>query len=324
MATSESSSTLTYDCRHKLPEEPLARESLVFMLQLPEHQIAAFVYTWVNGLGRAGSAMVVYGPKMGEPYADKVDGIEVPATMGFEDWRVGGVRVRHESALHTASVEYEGPRCRLRYHFSAVHPPYAYSSHADGCPSWVADDRVEQSGRVQGELVVDGARIEFDTMGHRDHSWGTRDWSLSQHWKWCEAQAGPDVAVHFWDLWAVGRRALRGYVFREGELSPVTGVEVAAEHDEHLMPSSVRADVIDALGRRTHLQGTVFASYPFGPFGEKPAMLLNEASMEVTIDGRPGVGHIEACWPLDYANHAAEAGAHSRSALLGGLPRHGA
>lgn len=43
--------------RHRLAKgDPLSRESLAFMLQLPEAGVAAAIYTWVNGAGLGGSS----------------------------------------------------------------------------------------------------------------------------------------------------------------------------------------------------------------------------------------------------------------------------
>ncbi|TVO63574.1 DUF7064 domain-containing protein [Denitromonas ohlonensis] len=308
-----------HDSRHVLKADPLARESLVFMLQLPEHDLAAFVYTWVSGLGKAGSAFVVYGPAIGEVIADFCDGVYVPVDAGFNDWTVGKVRVRHGRPFEDAVVEVgAGGRASLEYAFEAVHPAYSYGSHADGCPGWVADDRIEQSGRVRGVLTLDGRRIPFDTMGHRDHSWGTRDWFFSQHWKWLEAQAGPDLVVHFWEVEAAGRTVLRGYVLRDGRMAEVTGVDVKFEHDAQLTHTAVIANVQDDLGRTTQVVGKTYAMYPFVV---SPEMTLNEASMSVTIEGRAGVGHVEMAWPTAYLAHVASRDISSGSAVIRGLPR---
>lgn len=308
----------SHDGRHLLKADPVARESLVFMLQLPEHDVAAFVYTWVSGLGKAGSAFVVYGPAVGEVVTDFCDGIDVPADAGFDDWEVGKVRVRHGRPFEQASVEVvAGGRASLEYAFEAVHPAYDYDSHADGCPGWVAENRIEQSGRVHGVLTLDGRRIPFDTMGHRDHSWGTRDWFFSQHWKWLEAQAGPDLVVHFWQVEAVGRTVLRGYVLRDGQIAEVTDVDVVFEHDAHLTHTSVIASVQDDLGRSTQVIGKTFAMYPFVV---SPQMTLNEASMSVSIEGRAGVGHVEMAWPTAYLEHVATRDISPRSAVIRGLP----
>ncbi|CDM25297.1 hypothetical protein BN940_14261 [Castellaniella defragrans 65Phen] len=308
----------SHDRRHLLPAEPLARESLVFMLQLPEHDVACFVYTWVSGLGKAGSAFVVYGPAIGAPLVEIHDGIDVPASAGFDDWRVGEVHVRHGRPFETAEVRAAAAgRAALDYRFEAVHPAYAYGSHPDGCPGWVADNRIEQSGKVSGTLTLDGKSIPFETMGHRDHSWGTRNWLFSQHWKWLEAQAGPDRAVHFWQLHALGRTMLRGYVLRDGETCEVDAVDFRFEHDAQLVPTRIHVVVQDKLGRETVVTGDTFATYPFAV---SPGVMMHENSMRIAIDGVPGVGHVETFWPAAYLDHVTQSDLSAGSPITRGLP----
>jgi len=307
-----------HDARHRLRADALARESLVFMLQLPESGLAAFVYTWVNGLGKAGSAFVVYGSEVGEAVTDFIDGEPVGEEQGFDDWQVGKVTVRHGKPFETAEVIVApGGRASLEYRFEAVHPPYNYGSHRDGCPGWVADDRIEQSGRVTGVLTLDGRAIPFERWSNRDHSRGTRDWYFSQHWKWLEAQAGPDLVVHFWEVEALGRKVLRGYVLRDGLMAEVTGVDVRFEHDARLAHTAVVADVRDELGRSTLVEGRTFALYPFVV---SPQVTLNEGSMSMTIDGAPGVGHVEMCWPSAYLEHVCARDISPGSPVIRGLP----
>lgn len=305
-----------HDARHRLPAD--ARESLVFMLQLPEARVAGFVYTWVSGAGKAGSAFVVYGPLVGEkPIVEMIDGLPVPESQGFDRWSVGKAEVRHGEAFKTAEVTVAGGgRASLEYRFEATHPPYAYGSSAKGCPGWVADNRIEQSGRITGALTVDGRRIPFDTMGHRDHSWGTRDWNVSQHWKWLEAQSGPDLIVHFWEVEALGRTILRGYVVRDGKMAEVTGVDVSFEHDNRLAANSFKAKVSDDLGRTTTVGGETFARFPFPV---TPQVTLQECSMAITIDGAPGVGHVELCWPAAYLEYLGTKDISAGSPFIKGL-----
>lgn len=307
-----------HDARHVLSDSAHARESLVFMLQIPEAEVACFVYTWVSGHGKAGSAFVVYGPGVGETVADFCDGVDVPVTAGFDDWQVGRVLVRHGEPWRSASVTVAaGGRASLRYDFEAVHPPYAYGQHRDGCPGWVAENRIEQSGRVRGVLSIDGREIPFDTMGHRDHSWGTRDWFFSQHWKWLEAQAGAERVVHFWEVEALGRKVLRGYVVKDGEMAEVTRVDIRFEHDQQLVHRRISATVLDDLGRETQVEGATFAWYPFAV---SPLVTLHEASMAVSIDGRRGVGHVEMAWPKAYLEHVTAHDLTEGSPVLRGLP----
>lgn len=299
-----------HDSRHRLRADPLARESLVFMLQLPEHNLAAFVYTWVNGENKAGAAFCVYGPAMADgPIFELVDGIAVPSDQGFDDWRVGGVKVRHGEPLKTAHVTVEGEKAGLEYAFEAMHAAYNYGANAQGCPSWMADDRFEQSGRVRGTLRIGDRSIPFDTFGHRDHSWGTRDWGVAQHWKWLEAQA-PGLAVHLFEFSALGTNRLVGYVLRDGEVAEVTGAEISFEHDDSLSHTAIQAQVRDSAGRSTTVSGKTFAMFEFKV---SPLATLNENSMSVEIEGVKGVGHVEMCWPPEYLAYNG-AGKHAKKA----------
>ncbi|HEX4107352.1 MAG TPA: hypothetical protein VHX88_04415 [Solirubrobacteraceae bacterium] len=295
-----------HDSRHALRPGPYARESLVFMLQLPEHDVASWLYTWVNGEGRAGRIGAAFGPAVKDgPIFEAVDGIAVPDSMGFDTWSVGRLDVRHGEALERAQAAYVGERMQIEYEFEAMHPAYAYGSHRDGCPPYVADNRFEQSGRVRGVLTVDGREFPFETYGHRDHSWGTRDWGAAQHWKWMECQAGEDTAVHFFDISAVGRRQLRGYIHRDGLTSPIVDVASRFETDPQLWHTSISAQVRDEAGREVQVDGTTFARVLLPA---SPLLHLNECSMAVTIDGQPGVGHVEMAWPPDYITHVVESG----------------
>jgi hypothetical protein len=290
-----------HDSRHLLRADPLARESLVFMLQFPEHDIAAFVYTWVNGESKAGAAFCVYGSAVGpKAIFEAVDGIPVPADQGFDDWKVGGVHVRHGAPLQTAHVSVAGKDASVEFSFEAMHPAYNYGAHAEGCPAWMADDRFEQSGTMRGVLRLGGRELTFESLGHRDHSWGTRDWGIAQHWKWLEAQAGPDLAVHVFEYNALGKTQLLGYVLRDGEIAEVTDATFSFEHDTKLFHTSIQADVRDSAGRSTTVSGKTFAMFEFKV---NPLATLNEGSMAVQINGVQGVGHVEMCWPEPYLEY---------------------
>jgi hypothetical protein len=286
--------------RHRLPVGPLARESLAFMLDLPDERVAGFVYTWVNGEGRAGAALCAYGSGIGrEPVFEAVDGTPVPDTQGFDDWRVGGCTVRHLPD-EVAEVTFDGAAASLEYQFEGYHPAYAYSQHPNPCPAYVADDRIEQSGRVRGVLRVGDREFSFDTLAHRDHSWGTRDWGVAHHWKWIEAQAQPNVSVHAWQIQALGRTDLLGYVYKDGRMAHVTAVDVDFQLDERLFHTAIDVVFHDDAGRTTTLQGELTAMFEFKV---SPLATLNEGSMRMRIDGRPGIGHVEMCWQKGYLAH---------------------
>ncbi len=289
------------DGRHVLKADPLERESVPFVIALPEHQIGCFAYTWVNNANRAGSVFVVFGPGVGEtPIVEAIDDVEIPAGQNFDDWRVGKVHLKHDLKLQRAELHVDGARVGIDLQFDAAHPAYAYGFHPDGCPTYAATNRLEQAGRIRGELRVDDRRMAFDTTGARDHSWGTRDWQTPQHWKWLHAQAGPETCVHFWQINARGRTDLRGYVFRDGRMAEVDAVEVDFDVDDQYRQTRIDALVHDTAGRSTRVLGEYYAHFPLIP---GPHTTLNEGVMTCSIDGKPGVGWSEFQWPTAYLQH---------------------
>lgn len=294
------------DGRHQLGGEPFARESIPYLVNLPEAGIALFTYTWVDRDSKAGAMLAIFGPGVGpEPIQVRLADRVVPLDMDFSDWTIDGFTMRQDLQFGVADIRWESPEALFELRFEAFHPPYSYGANAGGCPPYAAIDRIEQSGRATGRLTLNGREIAFDTTGHRDHSWGTRDWRAMQHYKWFEGQAGPDVSVHFWQLQALGRTELRGYVFKDGLMAEVTDVAIDWEHDNEFRQIQYDFTLQDEAGRTTSVSVDVFAHYPLIP---DPALILNEGAGRALIDGMPGLGWMEVAWPADYLAHIKAAG----------------
>jgi hypothetical protein len=288
---------LENDNRHQLDKNELARESLAYMIQIPEEGIGGFLYTWVNGTSKAGAAVCLFGPGIGEePIFEICDGIDVPFDMDFFNWQVGGLKLQLKALLHTASVTYESDTVSVEYHFEGLHPAYAYSTSKDGCPQWIANDRFEQQGNAKGFIKLAHKTVHFDGHAQRDHSWGTRDWGVNQHWKWVHAQAGPDLGVHFWQLFSLGKGTLNGYVYKEGKMAQVVDVDVEFSCKESLKPQALKATVTDSLGRTTELSAANYAEFPFQVH---ELITLYECPLKLSIDGEQGQGWLEMMWPND-------------------------
>ena len=57
-----------------------------------------------------------------------------------------------------------------------------------------ASNHLESSGRVTGQIELDGTTYELDGFGHRDHSWGLRLWDTVLSHRWMPATFGPDLS----------------------------------------------------------------------------------------------------------------------------------
>jgi hypothetical protein len=285
------------DFRHALPDRPHTRESLFYNLLLPGEGLLVMFYTWVDGQDRAGYLFAVVGDDNERLVFSAADGLPV-GERNFDDWEVGGLRVRHAEALRTAELSFAGDDVSYTATFTALHEPFSYHDNEDGCPDFVADDRFEQSGRVTGGLTIGDRTIAFDTMAHRDHSWGTRDWDTIQDWKWISAQAQDGVTFNAMLLHARGENWHNGYVSRGGELSAIVDVSVKADYDANWWQTGGEIVIRDAGGGVTSVSAERFALFRFEA-GER--IVMHEAGCTGTIDGVPALVHLEAGWDRSYA-----------------------
>jgi hypothetical protein len=290
-----------HDGRHQLSDRPLAREACAYIAILPETQIAFFTYTWVNKKGEAGAKIAVFGPGMGDhPIEVKLHERVVPADMDFDRWIIDGFSMEQDLRFDKARIRWHSAEVTLDYDFESTHPPYSYASDPRGCPSYCADDRIEQSSRIRGCLAFRGRVIDFDTTGHRDHSWGTRDWMAMQHYHWYLGQVGADIAVHFWNLQALGETQLRGYVFKDGLMALVEHIDIHVTYDADYWQQAYTVKLRDSAGRNTTIETTVFGHHVLI---SDPRMKLHESAGHSLIDGKKGVSWLECAWPKDYLDH---------------------
>lgn len=290
------------ELRHRLdPARNAHRESLVWVVPEPATGLTTFAYTWVNAEGSAGAALAVFGRDLEQQIFEKVDGIDVPDSMGFDEWRVGPLALSLAPDGSTSNVQFRGEQASLSLDFSGFHPAYRYGTHARGCPSFFADDRLEQSGTAVGRLGFGGRTVEFTTPAQRDHSWGTRDWAAMHHMKWVNALTDSGQAVHAVELLAFGQRYLRGYVNLDGHLSPLVALDLAYDLDAGMLHTEMDAVFTDLDGRDVAVR--FFDGGPHFEWDVNPRLTLRDTAMRVTIAGEEGVGYVDMSWAPDYFAH---------------------
>lgn len=306
MASQNLSVDAVHDGIHDLGDGPLGRESFVYIIILPEEEIALFAYSWVSKDSVAGAALAVFGAGIGpEPIDQRLADRPVPPTMNLDNWAIEGYSLKHDLKFDKALVRWQTPEATVDFSYEASHPPYAYGSHPQGCPKYAAANRIEQSGRVQGTLTLGNRVISIDTTSHRDHSWGTRDWFAIQHYEWFVGQVGDEISVHFWRYEALGATLNRGFVFKNGLMAAVADVDISVEFDKDFWQQRYTAKITDDMGRITSLSTEVFGHYTLMV---DPGYPLRESGGRAIIDGKQGVGWLEIAWPQSYLDHISKYG----------------
>jgi hypothetical protein len=287
------------DLRHRPAEGGKARDSLFWQVIMPERELAFQCYLYLTGDGKAGFNLILWGKDKKPHVMELVQG-DVPDAMDFDDFRLGNLAVRQPADQRSARIIFESEKVKLDYAFEGFHAPFSYRSNPDGLPSWFADNRLEQSGRVTGFIEWDGRRIELDRIGHRDHSWGVRHWQAPQHWKWLVAYT-PDASriVNAWIWIARGAWGVGGYVVRDCELVPIARVDQKASFDDDMTQRAIEVEITDIRGGRCTMQMERFGLVKL-PTGGRHATMIMEAACRAQIDGRDAAGQFECQWPQSY------------------------
>lgn len=285
------------DLRHRVPDGVTSRDSYFWNLIMPEEQLGLQVYVWIDARGVAGRQVAVWGPGE-EPLAfETAYDIDLGPDADVDEIEVAGLRIRQPEPLQTAELSFRGETVSLDYAFAGVHPAFNYGSNEHGSPQWMAVDRYEQLGRVRGSVTVGDRTVAFDRFGHRDHSWGRRNWRAPQHWKWIVASTPSGRAVNAFFWIAQGEIGVNGYVLSDGEVVPIVDGRATATYDDDGTQRHLEAQLQLADGTATHLTMDRFGILPLPVGGSS---LLWEAACAVTIDGEPGAGQFEAQWSRDY------------------------
>ena len=284
--------------RHRM--RPDCRESLAHMLVFPEHGIAGFIYPSVRSDGMAKARASLFGPGLRDPIHEQVEA-SVDASQDFDDWRMGPLRMAVREPHRRVELSWSGSRIRFEGRYEALHPPYAFSLHPEGNPPYYGDNRTEQHGRLlDARLAVEGRTLEVGGYLIRDHSWGPRIWGLNQHYKWLHATSA-NCAIHVFEMQSFGRRQLRGFLFRDGEMHHVVEADFDHRFDDQMMQTAVDVVIVDDAGRRARIVGQAIANIQLE---FDPMVWLNEAPLKLEIDGQAGTGWCEYCWNRDYLRFA--------------------
>ncbi|WP_273735359.1 DUF7064 domain-containing protein [Mycolicibacterium septicum] len=290
--------TATDDLRHRPAPGKRMRDSLFWEVIVPEEDLGLQIYLYLTGSGRAGYNVVLWGSDTASNRIVLGSG-RVPDSVDLDHLDFDGLTVRQPEPLHTCSVSFHRDDLAVEFEFTGLHEAFSYHRNPDGLPRWFAENRLEQTGGVRGSIVSGARCIELDHIGHRDHSWGLRDWNIPQHWKWFVAYTPDGDAVNGWIWIAQGQWGFAGYVARDGVTTPIANIDHHADYDPQMNQQRLTATVTDTAGGRTEVVLEAFGVVEL-PSHDPMATVIREAACRGTIDGRPAAGQFETHWVGSY------------------------
>lgn len=217
----------------------------------------------------------------------------VPVERGLA---VGRLTYTMREPFQRWRIELTG-RTEVALTWTAVGPPHDFTALRDATDG---AHHFEQVGTVEGTIRIGGQTRRVEALGHRDKSWGVRDWASITGWEWLTAQFGPDFAFNATLALLAGSDDPAGFVFRDGENRAVTAIDVDYTFGRvPQVPESARIFLRDECGTTYAITATAIAQVPL----VKKGLFLQEtyARFETVVDGvhRHGHGVLEHAWHAD-------------------------
>ncbi len=165
-----------------------------------------------------------------------------------------------------------------------------------GCSGTSWSGHFEQSGIVTGTVKIGGARFQVKGLGHRDKSWGPRNWHIDS-WFALHAQ---------FSSFSIGLRrdftgqsfALSGGISSAESHVPIASMELQTEYDETNIPKSARSRVVGADGHSYTLESAIISPTSYVRFtkqfpGGKTDLFEAMSTHRCVESGEEGTGLLE-------------------------------
>jgi hypothetical protein len=255
-------------------DDPYWTETCWFTFTVPERRLSGQLYPFFRPNQRVTAGGAYFWDDRGnEPwnclYAKNFWHLPMPDQPLSDLTLANGIRYRCVEPLTRYELAYDDPdgdELHVELTFSAVTPPHH-----------LGQSHLDQPGRYQGTIVLRGERIDVDSYGFRDRSWGVRSQfgqglasSPARHGGYSYATASPRDAFHTITMdFGAGCNSIHGYLIRDGEWAKLASAtrEVVERAPDTGFPRRVRIDGVDELGRELHAEGRCLnqLAFPINP-----------------------------------------------------------
>lgn len=199
-------------------------------------------------------------------------------------------------------VKFEDRKFKLDVTFDARFPVFNYLSHEDPLVSLekygveildvAAQQHYEQGMKAKGSLVLKktGETRNIDCLGHRDHSWGTRDWVNIDRWNWISAQF-EDKTINIARVEVIGKILQTGFISTKDGNIHIKNVEVTTKTKEDgKTPVSSTFGLTDEKGNKTILVSNTIQSIHLPLPSPKGKTEVFEQIVTFEYEGKEGNG----------------------------------
>ncbi|MHA1264569.1 MAG: DUF7065 domain-containing protein [Candidatus Helarchaeota archaeon] len=192
-------------------------------------------------------------------------------------------------------IEIKERRYRLSYKWKGRFPVYEYPGGWQ-TKNILEQAHYEQSGIVEGVFTFkDGKTRKISGYGHRDHSWGVRDWVQIDAWYWTSVQfQNGEIALNSWLNFVKGSYYTHGFISSAKENIPIRKIEVEAiEYDSNSAPKNSTFILIDQKGKEYRLTAETIYIIKLPQISKEGTAYIYETISKFELEGELGYGVAE-------------------------------
>ena len=275
-------------------------ETAWFSFCHPERKIGGWLYSMFRpNIGTVAGGAWIWDDKAHLPW-------EVPFSANYTALRLPRDQQLTDIALPTGvSIKMLEPltkyhlgfadedRLQMDLTFEAVMAPRALRK---GDSSFKNLNHFDQFGRVSGEIVLHGERIQIDSLGMRDRSWGPRPEHRPGKSAYVTGMATKDdgfLAVTKWN--DETDPVAYGFMIRDGRIGDlVSGRRIVERDPAQGWVTSITIEGRDEFGRELRAAGKRLS----GIIINRHSFIDSNGLIAWTINGKTGHGEDQDMWPV--------------------------
>jgi hypothetical protein len=275
-------------------------ETAWFSFHHPARRLGGWFYTMVRpNIGTVAGGAWVWDDTACLPwdvlYSTNYSALQLPPDHDLRDGTLPtGVSIRALEPTMSYELGYhDGERLQATLRFDGVMPPEPLTAVGS---TFGSAHHFDQLGRVSGQLVVNGERIELDCIAMRDRTWGPRPEHRPRQAAYVTGAADADSGfLAVTNVQADGDIVAYGFLRRDGATSSLTEGHRVVERDaRHGWITSIVIDARDRQGRRLRAVGEPVSRMII----DRHTFIDINSLVRWDLDGETAWGEDQDMWPV--------------------------
>ncbi len=193
-------------------------------------------------------------------------------------------------------IQIQERRYQLNYTWAGRFPVYEYPGGWQ-IPNILEQKHYEQSGFVKGTFTFkDGTKRQIDGFGHRDHSWGVRNWVHIDEWYWLSVQfENGKIALNAWLNKIGDKKYIHGFISSADQNIAIQTIEAKkrSQDENSRNPSSAVFKLEDKNGENYTLKAETIYLITLPQSSKEGICNIYETISKFDLNGEVGFGVAE-------------------------------